>query len=243
MTQRSYRRLLLKLSGESLKGDSSSHIQPAAMDRLVSHVSQACQFGVQIALVVGAGNILRGKDLAKTLAHCGLNRADSDYMGMMATVMNAIAVKAALEKEGHRCRVVSALAMPNLCDVYHRGNCLASLESGEVLIFAGGTGNPFFTTDTAATLRALEMQCDALVKLTKVDGVYDKDPNTHLDAKRFDRLTFQEVLLNRYAVMDSTAIALAQEEGLPILVGGFESDQIIKDLLEGRGSLTTIEKG
>ena len=233
------KRLLLKLSGESLKGDSSSHIDEKAMGRLVGHVSEARKADCQVALVVGGGNIMRGRDLSAP----GLDRADADYMGMLATLMNAIAVRESLQKENIPCRVISALHMPDLCEVYSRETCLSYLEAGEVLIFGGGTGSPFFTTDTAATLRALEMNCDALVKLTKVDGVYDRDPMKEKGAKRFERLTFQEVLVNRYAVMDATAIALAQEGDLPVMVGSFDKQSIVAEVLQGHGSFTTIEKG
>lgn len=233
-----YKRILIKVSGESLKGDSSSHMDEKALALLVGHVKNARKQGAQVCLVVGGGNILRGKS-----THIpGLDQANADYMGMLATVMNGIALRSILTHAGILCRVVSSLSMPTICDAYVRQECLNYSEAGEVLIFAGGVGSPFFTTDTAATLRALEMNCDALVKLTKVDGVYDKDPVHNKDAKRFERLSFQEVLVNQYAVMDATSIALAREGKLPVFIGSFENESMMLDVINGKGAFTIIEE-
>ena len=238
MSQLLYKRVLVKLSGESLKGDSSSGIDGAILKHLVKQVEGLVQQGCEVSLVVGGGNIFRGVSGASE----GLERADADYMGMLATVMNAIALRGAFTYAGIKTSIISALTMPALSEAYCREHCLAHMEQGTVLIFAAGTGNPFFTTDTAATLRAAEMNCDAVIKLTKVDGVYDKDPMKDDTAKRFSELTFQDVLVNNYAVMDATAIALARDRKLPILVGSFSEEGVLKDAVQGKGRFTIIKE-
>jgi uridylate kinase len=233
-----YERLLIKVSGESLRGDSSSSFDHGALGLLVSHVEAVREAGCDVALVIGGGNIFRGKE--NTLSE--MDRADADAMGMLATIMNGLVLRSLFQSNGLDCKLVSGLSVPSLCDTYVREDCLEALGQGQILIFVGGTGSPFFTTDTAATLRALEMGCDALVKLTKVDGVYDKDPVRFSTAHRFEKLTFQEVLVNHYAVMDATAIALAREGNLPVIVGSFFSDEIMSEILRGKGNFTMIQE-
>jgi uridylate kinase len=232
-----YERMLIKVSGESLRGDAPGSFDHSALALLVSHIGIAKDLGCDVALVVGGGNIFRGKE--STIPE--LDRADADAMGMLATIMNGLVLRSMLQCHGLDCRLISGLSVPTLCDTYIRENCLEAFAQDQVLIFAGGTGSPFFTTDTAATLRALEMQCDVLVKLTKVDGVYDRDPLVFPSAHRFEKLTFQEVLVHHYAVMDATAIALAHESDLPVIVGSFFSEGIIAEILEGKGNFTIIQ--
>jgi len=239
MSKPLYKRILIKVSGESLKGDSAGYFDKGALAQLVFHVKASKSQGCQVALVIGGGNIFRGKESAID----GLCRADADAMGMLATLMNAVTLRSVFQQQGVKCSVLSGLSVPALCDNYTREKSLGDLDSGMLVIFAGGTGSPFFTTDTAATLRALEMNCDALLKLTKVDGVYDKDPVLFKEAHRFEKLTFQEVLVHHYAVMDATAIALAREGNLPVLVGSFSSEKIISEVLAGKGRFTVIEEG
>ncbi len=238
MSKPLYKRLLIKISGESLKGDSSSYFDARALTLLLSHIKTAKDLGCAVALVIGGGNIFRGKESAIPT----LDRADADAMGMLATAMNGIVLRSFFQSNGFSARLVSGVTMPALADQYVRQSCLEAFGRGEILIFAGGTGSPFFTTDTAATLRALEMNCDVLVKLTKVDGVYDKDPVRFPQAKRFENLTFQDVLVHHYAVMDATAIALAAEGHLPVIVGSFFSDSIVAEILGGKGNFTTIQE-
>jgi uridylate kinase len=233
-----YERLLIKVSGESLRGDSSSSFDRGALGLLVSHIESVKDAGCDVALVIGGGNIFRGKE--NTISE--MDRADADAMGMLATIMNGLVLRSLFQSRGLDCRLISGLSVPSLCDTYIRENCLEAFDQGQILIFTGGTGSPFFTTDTAATLRALEMECDVLVKLTKVDGVYDKDPVKFPAAHRFERLTFQEVLVHHYAVMDATAIALAREGNLPVIVGSFFSDDIMSEILRGNGNFTTIQE-
>ena len=231
-----YKRLLIKISGESLKGDSSSPMDEKALERLLHHVQNAHAQKCQVALVIGGGNIWRGKE--NTLEF--LSRYDADKVGILATIMNAIIIKSAFQAKGIPCTVFSGLSVPTLFEDYRQEAAQACLEKGHVVLFAAGTGNSFFTTDTAATLRALEMNCDLLLKLTKVDGVYDKDPMKYKEAKRFDRVTFQEVLFQGYAVMDATAVALAKEGNLPVMVGSFFDEELISKLLKGQGTVTQM---
>lgn len=239
MAKPSFKRLLIKISGESLKGDSSVFMDKTAINRLLSHVQNAQAKGCHVALVVGGGNIWRGKE--STLDF--LERSDADKVGILATLMNALVLKGAFETKGMQCVVFSGVSVPSLCENYLEHTARAFLDKGYVVLFAAGTGSPFFTTDTAATLRALEMKCDLLLKLTKVDGVYDKDPKKYKDAIRFDRVTFQQVLSKGYAVMDATAVALAKEGDLPVMVGSFFEEEIVSEILEGRGTVTRMEKG
>ncbi|MEO0761403.1 MAG: UMP kinase, partial [Pseudomonadota bacterium] len=192
--------------------------------------------GVQIALVCGGGNILRGAQFASM----GTERTSADYMGMLATVMNALGMQSALETAGVDTRVLSAIPMDTVCEPYIRRRAIRHLEKGRVVIFAGGTGNPYFTTDTAATLRAMEMHCDAIFKGTGVDGVYDSDPKTNPDAKRFERITYDDVLAQNLKVMDASAIALARDNELPIVVFSLREEGAMTGVLYGRGRFSTV---
>ena len=210
-----YRRVLLKLSGEALMGSGQFGIDPATLHRLAEEVLNVHAQGVEVALVVGGGNIFRG--VSASTKH-GMDRASADYMGMMGTVMNALAMQDAIERLGLPTRVLSAIEMKELCEPYIRRRAIRHLEKRRVVIFAAGTGNPYFTTDTAAALRAMEIHADVLLKATKVDGIYDRDPAKHKDAVRFNRVTYLEVLQRNLQVMDSTAIALCRDNKLPVIV-------------------------
>src|SRR4051794_29225732 len=209
-----FKRILLKLSGEALMGGGSYGIEPATLEGIAQEIAEVKALGVEMAVVIGGGNIFRG--LAAS-AH-GMDRASADYMGMLATVMNSLALQDALERTNVNTRVLSAIEMQALCEPYIRRRAMRHLEKGRVVIFAAGTGNPYFTTDTAASLRAMEIHADVLLKATKVDGVYDKDPAKHSDAKRFHRLTYLDVLQQNLKVMDSTATALCRDNKLAIVV-------------------------
>lgn len=232
-----YERLLLKLSGEALMGKGEFGIDMAVVERLAREIAEAVSAGAEIAVVVGGGNIFRGLAGAAK----GMERATADYMGMLATVMNALALQNALENANTPARVLSAIPMPTVCESYVRPKALHHMKSGRVVIFAAGTGNPFFTTDTAATLRAIEMDCQAVAKATKVDGVYDSDPRTNAHAKRFDRLGYSEVLARDLKVMDGAAIALARDNGLPVIVFSIEEPGNLLRVLRGDGRATVIE--
>jgi uridylate kinase len=209
-----YRRILLKLSGEALMGDETFGISPEMISHVAREIKTVCERNVQVALVIGAGNIFRGVAGAAR----GMDRATADNMGMLATVINSLAVQDALEHEGVATRVMSAIAMQSVCEPYIRRRAIRHLEKNRAVIFAGGTGNPYFTTDTAAVLRALESEADVIMKATKVDGVYDKDPEQNSDAVKYEELTYSEVLQKDLRVMDASAISLAREEKLPVLV-------------------------
>jgi uridylate kinase len=234
-----YKRLLLKLSGEALMGKEPYGIDMATASRLARDVTEAVEAGVKIAVVVGGGNIFRGLAGAAK----GMDRATGDYMGMLATVMNALAFQNALEQLGTPARVVSAIPMPTVCESYVRPKALHHLEEGRVVIFAAGTGNPFFTTDTTAALRAIEMNCDAVAKGTKVDGVYSADPKKDPSAVRYDRLSYAEVLARDLKVMDGAAIALARDNGLPVIVFSIEESGNLLKVLRGEARATVIENG
>jgi uridylate kinase len=209
-----FKRVLLKLSGEVLKGGKSYGIDLCALQKISDDIRRVHSLGIEIAVVIGGGNIFRGiSESAK-----GMDRANADYMGMLATVINSLAMQEYLEKDGVATRVMSAIQMPEIAEQYIRRRAMRHLEKKRVVIFAAGTGNPFFTTDTAAALRAQEISADVILKATKVDGVYDKDPKKHADAKRFIELTYQEVLARKLGVMDLTAIALCMENSMPIVV-------------------------
>jgi uridylate kinase len=210
-----YRRILLKLSGEALMGKQEYGIAPEVLSTLSAEVRQVTELGVQVALVVGGGNIFRG---IRTSRDYGIDRASADYMGMLATVINSLALQERLERDGVVTRVLSAIEMRAIAEPYIRRRALRHLEKGRVVIFAAGTGNPYFTTDTAAALRAMEINADTILKATKVDGVYDRDPMTHSKAKKFRELTYIEVLQKNLKVMDATAISLCMDNGLPIVV-------------------------
>lgn len=232
-----YPRLLVKLSGEALMGRNGYGIDNAVVERLAADLAEARRAGCALSVVVGGGNIFRGLQGAAR----GMDRATADYMGMLATVMNALALQSALEAAGAPARVLSAITMPTVCEPYVRHRALYHLERERIVIFAAGTGNPFFTTDTAATLRANEMGCEAIFKGTKVDGVYDKDPKKHADAKRYDHVTYDEVLQKHLGVMDASAIALARDNNLPIIVFSLDEPGGFRGILSGRGTYTTVK--
>lgn len=209
-----YKRILLKLSGESLMGEQGYGISLETTHKIAQEVKEVHDLGVEICVVIGGGNIFRGMQGAEK----GIDRAQGDYMGMLATVINAMALQDALEKIGVYTRVLSSINMQQLVEPYIRRRAMRHLEKGRVVIFAAGTGNPFFTTDTAASLRAVEVHADVILKATKVDGIYDKDPKKHSDAKRFDQITFLEVLNKGLQVMDSTSISMCMDNKLPIIV-------------------------
>jgi len=232
-----YKRLLIKLSGEALMGRASYGIDMDVADRLARDIIDAVAAGAEIAVVVGGGNIFRGLQGA---AH-GMDRATGDYMGMLATVMNALAFQQALTARGAEARVMSAIPMPTVCESYVRPRAMHHLAAGRIVIFAAGTGNPYFTTDTAATLRAIETACDAVVKATQVDGVYSADPKKDPSAVRFDRLSYAEVLARDLKVMDGAAIALARDNRLPVIVCAIEETGNLLKVLKGEARATVIE--
>ena len=231
-----YRRVLLKVSGEVLMGDSPYGIDMKTVDAVARSVAELSQLGVELCLVIGGGNIFRGLSTAAK----GMERASADYMGMLATVMNALAMQNALERQGVDTRVQSAIPMQTVCEPYIRRRAQRHLEKGRVVIFAAGTGNPFFTTDTAAALRAAEMGCDALLKGTSVDGVYTADPKRDPNAKRFDALTYLDVLAKDLKVMDASAISLMRENAIPIVVFSIRTPGSWLDVIAGRGVHTVI---
>ncbi len=210
-----YGRILLKLSGEALQGEKGYGIDPAVLDVVADEIKQVRSLGVQVAVVIGGGNIFRG---LKASVDAGMDRATADYMGMLATVMNSIALQDMLERKGIKTRVQSAITMQELAEPYIRRRAIRHLEKERVVIFGGGTGNPFFTTDTAASLRGMEIGADVIMKATGVDGVYDKDPKKHADAKMFDELSFIEALKMGLKVMDATALSLCMDNKMPVLV-------------------------
>ncbi len=234
--QLKFRRVLLKLSGEGLLGKQQYGIDPETVDRIASEIKAVHDMGAEVCMVIGGGNIFRGVKGASQ----GMERATADYMGMLATIMNALAVQNALERHGVQTRVQSAIPMSSVCEPYIRRRAVRHMEKGRVVIFAAGTGNPFFTTDTAAALRAVEMNCDALFKGTQVDGVYDSDPKENKKAKRFDKLTYQEVLAQDLSVMDASAIALARENEVPILVFSIHNPGGFAEVVFGEGTYTII---
>ena len=231
-----YRRVLLKISGEALMGRQQFGIDLDTMTRIAKDVAEVHAMGVEICLVVGGGNLFRGV----AAAGYGMDRATGDYMGMLSTVINALALQGALEKLAIPTRVLSAIPMASVCEPYIRRRAQRHMEKGRVVIFAAGTGNPFFTTDTAAALRASEMGCDALLKGTQVDGVYSADPKKDPDAVRHDRLTYQDVLARQLEVMDASAIALARENRIPILVFSIHNAGAFAEVLTGKGKSTII---
>ena len=232
-----YKRLLLKLSGEALMGKSQHGIDMGVLVRLAADVAQAQKAGCEMAIVVGGGNIVRGMQWAAK----GMDRATADYMGMLATVMNALAFQNVLEQQGTPARVLSAIPMPTVCEAYVRSKALHHMEKGRVVIFAAGTGNPFFTTDTTAALRAIEMGCDAVAKATQVDGVYSADPRKDATAQRYDRRSYDIVLQRKLQVMDMAAIALARDNNLPVIVFSIEEAGNILKLLSGEARSTVID--
>lgn len=231
-----YKRVLLKISGEALMADRDFGLDPDTVSRLAAEIKTVHLLGVQVCLVIGGGNIFRGVAGAAQ----GMQRASADYMGMLATVINALALQNALEQIGVQTRVQSAIPMATVCEPYIRRRAQRHMEKGRVVIFAAGTGNPFFTTDTAAALRASEMGCEALFKGTKVDGVYNADPKTNPKATRYQRLTHLEVLSQDLKVMDAAAIALARENKIPIIVFSIHQAGAFANVLSGKGTYTII---
>jgi uridylate kinase len=231
-----YRRVLLKLSGEALMGAQDYGLETETLRNLAHDISSVIEDGVEVGLVVGGGNIFRG---VGGNAH-GIERVSADFMGMLATVMNALALQGVLEAAGVPTRVLSAISMRAVCEPYIRRRAIRHMEKGRVVICAAGTGNPFFTTDTAAALRAAELGCEALLKGTQVDGVYSADPHKDKAATRFDRLTYHEVLARDLKVMDASAISLARENGIPILVFSVHNPGALREVVNGRGRYTII---
>ena len=231
-----YKRVLLKLSGEALMGDDAYGINRTIIERIISEIAEVVALGVEVAVVIGGGNIFRGISGASV----GMERASADYMGMLATVINALAMQNALESVGVHTRVQSAIPMSTVCEPYIRRRAIRHMEKGRVVIFGAGTGNPFFTTDTAAALRASEMGCDALLKGTKVDGVYSSDPVKNPKAKRYERLTYLDVLSRDLQVMDASAISLARENRIPILVFSIQNSGGFAQVIQGTGRCTII---
>ena len=240
MSNRSkFKRVLLKISGEALMGDGAYGIDVGTVDRIAHEVRQATENGFELCLVIGGGNIFRGLSGAAG----GMDRSSADYMGMLATVMNALAMQNALERQGIATRVLSAIPMTTVCEPYIRRRAIRHMEKGRVVIFAAGTGNPFFTTDTAAALRAAEMNCDALMKGTNVDGVYTADPKKDETAERYDSLTYMDVLSKDLKVMDASAVSLSRENKIPIVVFSIQSAGALLDVLQGEGLCTIVEEG
>jgi len=233
-----YRRVLVKLSGEALMGKNGYGIDVEVLNQVAADICEAADLGLELCLVVGGGNIYRGLAAATD----GMDRVSGDYMGMLATVLNGLALGQALEARGRSARVMSAIPMISICEPFIRARALAHLADGHLLVLVGGTGNPFFTTDTTAALRAAEMGCDALLKATQVDGVYSADPKKVPDAKRYDSLSYHEVLAQNLQVMDAAAISLSRENRIPILVFSLGEPGGLAKVLKGQGRATIIEE-
>jgi len=231
-----YKRILLKLSGEAGVGGDGFGIDPKTLQAVAEEIAEVARAGVQVCVVVGGGNIFRGA----ALAEAGMERASADYMGMLATVINSLAMQSALERQGLQTRVQSAIPMTTVCEPYIRRRAARHMEKGRVVIFAAGTGNPFFTTDTAAALRAAEMGVDAMLKGTQVDGVYSSDPKKDKSAKRYDSLTYMDVLQRDLQVMDASAISLARENRIPIIVFDIHKPGAFAATMRGEGTFTII---
>lgn len=236
-SQTTFKRVMLKISGEALMGDQGFGLHPPTVARIAQEVQSVHSLGVEICMVIGGGNIFRGLQGSAQ----GMERTTADYMGMLATVMNALAMQSSLEALGIHTRVISAITMNEVAEPYIRRRAVRHLEKKRVCIFAAGTGNPYFTTDTAATLRANEMSCEAIFKGTKVDGVYDKDPARYSDAQRFDTVTYDDVLAKRLGVMDASAIALARDNNLPIIVFSLDEPGGFRGILAGEGTYTRVQ--
>ena len=232
-----YRRILLKLSGEALQGEQKYGIDPKFLKKLAREIKKVADLGVQIAIVIGGGNIFRGVSGATQ----GMDRATADYMGMLATVINALALQDALEKEGLHTRVLTAIEMREIAEPYIRRRAIRHLEKGRVVIFGAGTGNPFFTTDTAAALRAAEINADVLLKATKVDGIYTADPLKDKNAKKLDKLSYKEVITNGIKVMDSAAVSLCMENNIPIVVFDVRKPGNLERVVKGESVGSLVE--
>lgn len=234
-----YRRVLLKISGEALMGESEFGIDPVVIKRVAAEIRELIDLGVQVAVVIGGGNIFRGVSLASA----GMDRATADQMGMLATVINALSIQDALEGEGLYARVMSALPIHPVCEDYIRRRAIRHLEKGRVVILAAGTGNPFFTTDSAASLRGIEINADVVIKATKVDGVYSADPRKDPDAERYTRLTYDEVIERKLMVMDATAIVLCRDQSMPLRVFNMNKTGALMRVIMGEDEGTLVEDG
>jgi len=233
------KRILLKLSGEALMGDADFGIDPAVLDRTAVEIKELLDVGIEVALVVGGGNIFRGVSLAAS----GMDRANGDYMGMLATVINALALQDSLERHDMKVRVMSALPIKQVCEPYIRRRAIRHLEKGRVVIFAGGTGNPFFTTDTAASLRGIEINADVVIKGTKVDGVYSSDPVRDPAAVLYHHLDYERVITERLAVMDTTAIVLCRDNRIPVRVFNMNKPGALLRVVDGEDEGTLVDEG
>ena len=231
-----FKRVMLKISGEALMGDKGFGLNPPTVERIAREVKSVHELGVEICMVIGGGNIFRGLQGSAQ----GMERTTADYMGMLATVMNALAMQNSLERIGVQTRVQSAITMTSVCEPYTRRRAIRHMEKGRVVIFAAGTGNPYFTTDTAAALRASEMACEALFKGTKVDGVYDKDPHKHDDAEKYQAISFQDVLTKNLKVLDASAISLARDNDIPVIVFSITEKDAFLKVLNGDNNSSTI---
>lgn len=237
LKRKKYKRILLKLSGEALQGDGDFGIDPKVLDRVALEINDLIKLEVQIGLVIGGGNLFRGSELSLA----GLDRVTGDHMGMLATTMNALAMRDALERASIPTTAMSAIPMSGVVDRYDRRSAIRCLENGDVLIFSSGTGNPFFTTDSAASLRAIEINAELMIKATKVDGVYDDDPMTNENALKYDFLSYDDVLQKKLRVMDSTAICLCRDQNMPICVFKMEKPGALINIIEGKDEGTLIK--
>ena len=232
----SYKRVLLKVSGEALAGNEPSGIDPKFLDKIATQIISLANSGVEIGIVIGGGNIFRGMSVAAK----GGDRVTGDHMGMLSTVINAIALGDAIRRNGGNSHVFSSITMPSIADSFTQRAAVSAIKSGSIVICAGGTGNPFFTTDTAAALKAIELRCDVLLKGTKVDGVYSKDPETNSDAKRYSKVSYDEVIKKNLRVMDTAAFALARDNNLPIIVYSLDDEQGLIGVLDGKAISTYV---
>lgn len=235
--QPAYKRILLKLSGEAFMGAQDYGVDPLVLSQVAQEVAELSRLGVEVGIVIGGGNIFRGAGLAKG----GMDRVTGDHMGMLATVINALALQDAIERTGRFCRVMSAIRINQVCEDYIRRRAVRHLEKGRIVVFAAGTGNPFFTTDSAASLRAIEINADLMIKATKVDGIYDADPMQNSDARRFDRLSFDEALERRLGVMDTTALVMCRDNNLPLRVMNMFAKGDLLRLVMGESIGTLVE--
>ncbi len=232
-----YQRIMLKLSGEGLMGYQSFGIDPVVIDEIAEEIVEAHKSGVKIALTVGGGNIFRGVSGASA----GMNRVEADHMGMLATIINAIAVRDVLTRKGVEAVVMSAVHMPTICEPFIQAKALHSFNKGKIIIFAAGTGNPFFTTDSGAALRAAEMECDAIFKATQVDGIYTDDPKKNPNAIKYDKITYDEVLSKNLRFMDLTAVALAKDANIPVIVFALKNKNAMINVIQGKGDYTIVQ--